>query len=436
MSLKRIPTPSQDAGNWGTILNDHIAQTQNPLNGAFNSFDQFSARPTNLTAGDAGRTYLYTQTGNWHEWSGSEWKVHKTNGVANVKDYGAIGDYNLTTKTGTDDHPAMQKCINENYHTYIPDGNYLLNDTLEIASNKEISGQSKKNTVLCRKPANKTNLGTRLSNTGATDDFNVNAYFAYTYVQSEVYNRDTKITNLTLTSSVRNLFVDYGFYAPRSSVFLISDIEMYFVIHGLYGHDIFLGTFQRIGVHAHKTVVSLVEDTVGVCGGTTLNLCDISCNGGEYLADTIGYDIHGLNYSSFTHCSSDGHTKAFNFVNCSEIVLNGCGAEGVYPKSQYSSVFSAYNSKITINAMRILGVSNFAFPDFPPYPIGEDAYYLLFVNSKIVMNTCSFSPIASVPNKMFNLALLGSSSVIANNCTLPDNDVRGTAINDTSVLQD
>ena len=75
MPLKRIPTPTQDAGNWGTILNDHLAQTQNPINGAFNSFDQFSARPTNLTADDAGRTYLYTQTGNWHEWSGSEWKV-------------------------------------------------------------------------------------------------------------------------------------------------------------------------------------------------------------------------------------------------------------------------------------------------------------------------------------------------------------------------
>ena len=53
MPLKRIPTPTQDAGNWGTILNDHLAQTQNPLNGAFNSFDQFSARPTNLTADDA-----------------------------------------------------------------------------------------------------------------------------------------------------------------------------------------------------------------------------------------------------------------------------------------------------------------------------------------------------------------------------------------------
>ncbi len=138
MPLKRIPTPTQDAGNWGTILNDHLAQTQNPLNGAFNSFDQFSARPTNLTADDVGKTYLYTQTGNWHEWSGSEWIVRDTNDIANIKDYGAIGNTNPATLIGNDDTDAIKLAITKaklaqhRLSIFIPNGDFKVSDSLEV----------------------------------------------------------------------------------------------------------------------------------------------------------------------------------------------------------------------------------------------------------------------------------------------------------------
>ena len=139
MPLKRIPTPTQDAGNWGTILNDHLSQTQNPLNGAFNSFDQFSARPTNLTLDDVGRTYLYSQTGNWHEWSGSEWKVQNKSEI-NVKDYGAIGDGVV------DDTAALQLSIDtasylsgtynasKTNNVFVPNGKYRVANTLNLTS--------------------------------------------------------------------------------------------------------------------------------------------------------------------------------------------------------------------------------------------------------------------------------------------------------------
>ena len=148
MPLKRIPTPTQDAGNWGTILNDHLAQTQNPLNGAFNSFDQFSARPTNLTADDAGRTYIYTQTGNWHEWSGSEWKVQNVNNKINIKDYGAIGD------GITDDNNAIVASINEivskngGGSVYIPTGNYKVTGNIKVPRTVKIIGAGKTVTKL------------------------------------------------------------------------------------------------------------------------------------------------------------------------------------------------------------------------------------------------------------------------------------------------
>jgi Pectate lyase superfamily protein len=89
MPNKSIPTIGDP--NWGTPLNNHLSQLQNPTNGGINSFEQFSQRPTTLTADDAGKTYIYTQTGNLHQWTGTTWKVLNES-VINVKDYGAVGD--------------------------------------------------------------------------------------------------------------------------------------------------------------------------------------------------------------------------------------------------------------------------------------------------------------------------------------------------------
>jgi hypothetical protein len=42
--------------NWGTPLNAHLAQLQNPTSGGINTFEQFSQRPTSLTTYDIGKT--------------------------------------------------------------------------------------------------------------------------------------------------------------------------------------------------------------------------------------------------------------------------------------------------------------------------------------------------------------------------------------------
>jgi hypothetical protein len=90
-NLSRLPNPSSDANQWGTILNRFLKQSHNELNGAINKFTIFTDRPTNLTPDDEGKTYLFTETGNFHEWNGIAWKV-LNNSIVNVKDYGAIGD--------------------------------------------------------------------------------------------------------------------------------------------------------------------------------------------------------------------------------------------------------------------------------------------------------------------------------------------------------
>lgn len=54
--------------------------------------------------------------------------------VVNVKDYGAKGDYNDSTGTGTDDTVAIQAAINacENGVLYFPEGHYKVTDTITI----------------------------------------------------------------------------------------------------------------------------------------------------------------------------------------------------------------------------------------------------------------------------------------------------------------
>jgi Pectate lyase superfamily protein len=238
VSKKRIPNPNSDADNWGTILNEHLAQTKNPVNGAFNFwtsstrpaglsaddegrsgintdtglveewdgskwititlesgtnvwttatrpfnlglddigrkgintdtglieqwngtawvdlthnttvasgnfiiFNQFGQRPSNLTPADAGKLYFYSQTGNFHQWSGTVWNI-LINTSINVKDYGAVGN------GVSDDTIAIQAAINANSGANtkainFPVGIYLVSNTILVYSSTRLLGEGR-----------------------------------------------------------------------------------------------------------------------------------------------------------------------------------------------------------------------------------------------------------------------------------------------------
>ena len=137
---KRVPVPNGDDEKWGSMLNAHLAQTKNAIDGSFNSFTEFSSRPepSAFTAGkdDAGKTYLYTQTGNWHvlSWDGTKlfWEVQNKSFI-DVKDYGAVGD------GVTNDTKAIQYCLTNFTKIYFSTGIYAT-ESLQLPGNRTLLG--------------------------------------------------------------------------------------------------------------------------------------------------------------------------------------------------------------------------------------------------------------------------------------------------------
>jgi hypothetical protein len=126
---KSIPTLG--LANWGQPLNEHLSQLNDSTNGGINKFDSFSQRPTTLTANDIGKTYLYTQTGNIHQWDGTNWKVLNESHI-NVKDFGAIGD-GVADDTQSFKN-AITFAITKLQPVFAPAGSYLITDTLTLAN--------------------------------------------------------------------------------------------------------------------------------------------------------------------------------------------------------------------------------------------------------------------------------------------------------------
>jgi hypothetical protein len=70
---KSVPSTGQT--NWGPVLNEHLAQLNDPAKGGFNIVADNDARPSGLTANDEGLTVYNRANESIERWTGSEWEV-------------------------------------------------------------------------------------------------------------------------------------------------------------------------------------------------------------------------------------------------------------------------------------------------------------------------------------------------------------------------
>jgi Pectate lyase superfamily protein len=330
MPTKQIPAIGDS--NWGVTLNNHLSQLQSSTTGGINTFEQFSDLPTNLTADDAGKTYLYTQTGNLHQWTGATWKVLNES-VINVKDYGAVGD------GVADDTMVIQFCL-DNFVgkiIFVPTGVFIITKPLILPSQTILRGSSTQGTVIKK-------------TTTTPDSNNIKAVII---LKSEdnpnpslvKYNSDSTLSDIFLfggfTQNGTLIKNDYGIYADKCSTLKLEKVWMTYFNTGFYSSDCFLLNFSNMNISEGDFGITIET-------GTSLTASTVYC-----VNCTVAYNLKSLRYSTFNSCAADGASYIpYYFEVCQGITLNSCGAESTL--SNGYSVYSVNYSNIIINAPFVL----------------------------------------------------------------------------------
>lgn len=154
---------------------------------------------------------------------------------------------------------------------------------------------------------------------------------------SGTQTRSTRIIGLSILNTAPNP-CDYGIYSAISYNVRLQDLYIHMVKTGYRTSDSWLQTWENI------TIQDVVTGVKIEAGGTTYNLNNIyvkTCSG-------VGFDLKNPTYSTMTGCAVDfANGTAYKFVDCTGIVLDGCGCEEITGTQIY-----AQGSRICINGFR------------------------------------------------------------------------------------
>jgi Pectate lyase superfamily protein len=389
---KQIPTIGDP--NWGITLNAHLSQLQNPANGGINTFEQFSQRPTNLTADDVGKTYLYTQTGNIHQWNGNGWKVINES-VINVKDYGAVGD------GVTDDTGAIQSAVNLGKSCFFPEGRFLANG-IELKSDCEYYGTgNKSNLILLQK---------------SVDGNWTNFLIRFNSIQN------SKIHSLKLTcpsSSVRNSpateYTNTAILVESSSDCKIENIE----ISQFSGIAIWLyGNATTITKNIHILNIRTGNWFPAYDGSYPQIWCHI------YTYDCLVQDcsLEGGTFGIGFYDAYDQNTIANAGVyNCKAInnTIKNFSRYGIVSYNTRTALFPNEINGHIITGNKIKNISGNSTSQLGRYAFGAGIYCVggidLLINSNYIEDTNQFSNESSLAPGCIGLANCKGNIIISNN---------------------
>ncbi len=273
-----------------------------------------------------------------------------TNVEAKLAQTVSVLDFGADPTGSTDSTDAIQAALDTLRRVYFPAGTYLINKPLE-AEWLDIVGAGVGSSLT---PSTGKTIIKKTTHTLGSAIVRDGISFAADSILSIInpagsWSQGCSISGIEFQGISNGDRNTYCLYAPRIARCNFSNVDLTFATKGFFGASCWDMVWDH--VQASNCDTGIYHNTFGQPDGTSWTFTNVSTN-----SCTDGFDIKGLNYSTFNSCYSESTANvAWSFQTAKNIVLNGGGGEA--PTRQLLNLNTA---DITINGWQtgqLVGVS-------------------------------------------------------------------------------